>query len=87
MRVNGRTLRPSTLPERRLLLSLGTAALRVPRDQNPFQVARRLRRLANGQGDDMIFARTLAQKTNKHVPPRPSPDLDSPFPIEPSTHA
>lgn len=46
MRINGRILRPATLAERRLLLSLGSSFYRVPRSENPFIVARRLRRLA-----------------------------------------
>lgn len=51
MRIQGRVLRPSNLAERRLLLSLGVdtvAGLRVPRDENPFQIARRIRRIAAG---------------------------------------
>lgn len=86
MRINGRTLRPSTLAERRLLLSLGTDALRVPRDMNPFTVARRLRRAARGQSPDQDFARELAaSKMKKKLGevPLPSPDLDLPEPVCP----
>lgn len=46
MRINGRILRPATLAERRLLLSLGSPFLKVPRHLNPFILARRLRRAA-----------------------------------------
>jgi hypothetical protein len=85
MRVNGRTLRPSTLAERRLLISLGTGALRVPRNMNPFTVARRLRRAAKGVTPDHDFARDLAAKMKKNPAdaPVPSPDLDRPEPILP----
>jgi hypothetical protein len=48
----GRTLRPSNLAERRLLLSsLGTNAIRVPRSVNPYVLARRLERAAKGHPD------------------------------------
>jgi hypothetical protein len=85
MRVNGRTLRPSTMAERRLLISLGTAALRVPRTMNPFTVARRLRRAAKGVTPDHDFARDLAAKMKKTPGevPSPSPDLDRPEPVVP----
>jgi hypothetical protein len=89
MRVNGRTLRPSTLAERRLLISLGTDALRVPRNMNPFTVARRLRRAAKGVTPDHDFARDLAAKMKKipgDIPvPSPSPDLPEPAIPDPAT--
>ena len=89
MRVNGRTLRPSTLAERRLLISLGTTALRVPRNMNPFTVARRLRRAAKGVTPDHEFARDLAAKMQKNPGdvPHPSPDVDQPEPIQPDPAA
>ena len=40
MRITGRILRPSTLAERRLLLSIGQPIVRVPRGVNPYLVAR-----------------------------------------------
>lgn len=85
MRINGRTLRPSTLAERRLLLSLGTDALRIPRDMNPFTVARRLRRAARAQSPDHDFARELSAKMKKKPGdvPLPSPGLDLPEPVSP----
>ncbi|WP_438040214.1 hypothetical protein [Sorangium sp. So ce128] len=84
MRINGRTLRPSTLAERRLLLSLGTASLRVPRSMNPFAVARRLRRAALGNSPDHEFARDLVKaKKRPDQLPVPSPDLDLPEPTNP----
>ena len=86
MRINGRILRPSNLSERRLLLSLGTDALRVPRDLNPFSVARRLSRAAKGATPDNDFARTLvarAAQKNPFYVPSPSPDMDVPDPVGP----
>jgi hypothetical protein len=87
MRINGRTLRPSNLAERRLLLSFGTDALRVPRNMNPFTVARRLRRAARGDSPDHDFARGLARNARKPFGdvPNPSPDLDLPEPVLPDT--
>ncbi len=90
MRVCGRTLRPSTMAERRLLISLGTDALRVPRNMNPFTVARRLSRAAKGVTPDHDFARDLAAKMKKKNPgdvPVPSPDLDRPEPALPDPAA
>lgn len=56
MRIQGRTLRPSTLAERTLLLSsLGTQALRVPRAANPYLIARRLERAAKSDNPDILF--------------------------------
>jgi hypothetical protein len=88
MRINGRTLRPSTMAERRLLTSLGTDALRVPRNMNPFTVARRLRRLAKGITPEHEFARDLVAKMKRRSPgdvPVPSPDLDGPEPVVPES--
>lgn len=87
MRINGRTLRPSNLAERRLLLSFGANPLRVPRDMNPFTVARRLRRAARGTSPDHDFVRELALKARKPFGdvPTPSPDLDLPEPAFPET--
>lgn len=80
MRINGRTLRASDLRERRVLVSLGidpVRGLRVPRTQNPYQVARCIRRLARAQTDDMMFLRHVVA-ANRRRDPRPSPDLDVP---------
>jgi hypothetical protein len=56
MRIQGRTLRPSNLAERRLLLSsLGTQTVRVPRKTNPYLIARRLERAAKGNNPDILF--------------------------------
>ncbi len=62
MRINGRVLRPSTLAERRFLLSLGLSSLRVPRRMNPYVVARRVGRAAAGAGDDVLLARELVER-------------------------
>ena len=89
MRVNGRMLRPSTLAERRLLFSLGTSTLRVPRSMNPFTVARRLGRAAKGVTPDHDFARDLVfrMKKNPGDVPTPSPDIDRPEPVQPDPAA
>lgn len=49
MRIAGRILRPATLAERRLLLTLGLSLVRIDRRANPFIVARKLRRAARNQ--------------------------------------
>lgn len=70
MRICGRLLRPSTLVERRLLLSFfGTSAVRIPRSQNIFAVARRIERYLK-KNDDVLFFKKLAAR-----PPRPMPPL------------
>lgn len=74
MRINGRLLRASTLAERRVLKTLGVDALRVPRSHNPYQVARRLTRLARG-GEDLAFLRGLVPH-RPHAVPAPSPEPD-----------
>lgn len=69
MRINGRLLRPSSLAERRTMLSLGlTTTFRCPRRENPYAVARRLRRLAEGKDIDTHFLRQLAQKSTPAGP-------------------
>ena len=80
MRIQGRLLRPATLAERRLLLSLGVASLRVPRKLNPFQVARVVRRVALGPAEDMKLLRSLARRPLVPVVAVPSPSVDTPVP-------
>ena len=75
-RINGRVIRPATLSERRLLLSLGSPDLRVPRGTNPFVVARRLAREARSQTPDLLFVREVVRRSHKPSRPRPSPDVD-----------
>ncbi|MBI2393704.1 MAG: hypothetical protein HYV09_29290 [Deltaproteobacteria bacterium] len=82
MRINGRTLRASDLRERRVLIALGvdpTLGLRVPRSENPYAVARTIRRLAR-DNDDVRFLKMIVRK-NKTREPRPSPDVDQPMPL------
>lgn len=62
MRINGRILRPATLAERRLLLSLGCVFLRVPRALNPFILARRLRRAAANKENLGLLRDSLARR-------------------------
>lgn len=83
MRINGRTLRPSDLAERRVLLALGVnpvLGLKVPRTENPYMIARRIRRIAAAQNEDMQVLRALVSNS-KHREPRPNPELDVPTPI------
>jgi len=81
-RITGRTIRPSTLSERRILLSLGTPALRVARRHNVYVVARKLARAARGVSPDLLFVRDVVS----HKPPRPKPEEppreSKPRPIE-----
>jgi len=76
MRIQGRTLRPSNLAERRLLLSsLGTQALRVPRTANPYLIARRLERAAKGNNPDILFVcDVLNRRGNRTRPATKLPD-------------
>jgi hypothetical protein len=79
MRIQGRTLRASDLRERRVLLAIGidpVVGLRVPRSENPFAVARTIKRLAR-DNDDITFLKMIA-KRNKTPEPRPSPEMDVP---------
>ena len=79
MRILGRTLRASDLRERRVLIALGVdpvVGLRVPRSENPFAVARTIKRLAR-DNDDITFLKMIARK-NKTPEPRPSPGMDVP---------
>lgn len=85
MRIQGRLLRYSTLAERRLLLSLGVVALRVPRRLNPFSVARAISKAARGAPEDMKLLRTLARHQlarTSHRPLEPTPGVDTPTPGE-----
>lgn len=60
MRICGRVLRPSNLAERRLLLGhFGVHTIRVPRSQNPFAIARRIRRLLSSA--EFALLRELAR--------------------------
>ena len=75
MRIRGRSLRPSTLAERRLMLGhFGTDCIRVPRTLNPFAVARRIRRLACNE--ELSFMHSLACRMKKFNAPPVSPDVD-----------
>ncbi len=76
MRINGRLLRYSTLAERRFMLgTLGVHEIRVPRSQNPYALARRLRRLVE-KNESVDFFRSLITRKN-NIPPM-TPDVDTP---------
>lgn len=74
MRISGRVLRPSNLAERRLMLSMGVHSIRIPRNQNPYVVARRLARAARCDTEDHRFLRSLIEAERRE--PRPSPEGD-----------
>ena len=77
MRVCGRSLRPSTLAERRLFLGhFGTSFIRVPRTQNPYAVARKIRRLV--MNAELSFLYDLVRRSKKYAVPPVSPDVDMP---------
>lgn len=81
MRIQGRLLRPSTLAERRLLLGyFGMSCIRVPRSQNPFVWARRLRRVAVNQ-DIASLKAIVGRNKNEPILPPVSPDVDVPEPL------
>ena len=63
MRIQGRQLRASNLAERRVLKSLGTDVLRVPRKLNPFAVARHIRKIASGTGGNLPELRTMLARS------------------------
>lgn len=68
MRIQGRTLHPATLAERRVLKSLGHDMLRIRRGINPFVVARQVRKIALGLGGDLPALRSLLKKNAPPVP-------------------
>ncbi len=79
MRIQGRTLRPSNLAERRVILSLGLDHLnfRVRRGINPFVVARHVRKLASGVGGDRPALKALLAKNLQRERPTELPDSTS----------
>lgn len=85
MRINGRVLRPSTLAERRLLLTtFGTAIFRVPRSMNPFSVARRMRRLA--LNEELAYFVALGRRARCRADQLANPEPDSPDPRDDADH-
>ena len=81
MRINGRTLRYSTLAERRMFKAVGIDAVRVPRSLNPYAVARQLSRLAKNQGLDAEMLAKLVARSKVQHPPVHGPGIDMPEPI------
>lgn len=78
MRINGRLLRPSSLAERRVMLSLGlSTTFRCPRSENPYALARRLRRLAEGKNTDAEYIRRIGKQKRPHTSPPQLPDSRS----------
>lgn len=73
VRIRGRRLYPSTMAQRRLMLSLGSYPFYVPRGISPFLVARKLVRAAQGQGQELLFLREVLAKGRK---PASAPSRD-----------
>jgi hypothetical protein len=80
MRIQGRILRASNLAERRVLKSLGTDVLRVPRKLNPFAVARHIRKIASGTGGNLPQLRAALAK----APARQPSSTGAPTPFSPN---
>ncbi len=59
MRIRGRRLYPSTLSERRVMMSLGGTPLYTPRGVSPYLLARRVTRAAMGESGDFGFVRDV----------------------------
>jgi hypothetical protein len=72
MRIQGRTLRPSTLEERRLLLTLGLDKLRVQRGTNPFALVRKIQKVARGSRLEMLLIHALANTPVARASPTPA---------------
>lgn len=62
IRIRGRRIYPSTLAERRVLLSLGAYPFYVPRGVSPYLVARKVARVALGQSPDLVMLREVLAK-------------------------
>lgn len=73
-RIRGRRIYPSTLSERRVLMSLGAYPLYCPRGVSPYLVARKIVRVAEGQAQDLAMLRdVLAKSTKRPLPAQPAP--------------
>lgn len=81
--------RPSTLAERRLLLSLGAPALHVPRAENPYRVARRIEHVAKARSPDWELFRSIARRAIHRDLPGPGGDTPLPpdWPLHPGREA
>ena len=77
MRIRGRTLRPSTLAERRLMLAFGVPFIRAPRNVNPYVLARRFSRAARCETPDHLFVRDVISRSRPWPEPKPSPETDT----------
>jgi len=73
-RTRGRRIYPSTINERRVLMSLGAYPMYCPRGLSPYLVARKVTRVALGQSPDLVLLRdVLARAARKPSTPRPEP--------------
>lgn len=64
-RLRGRRLYPSTMAQRRMLLSLGSYPLYVPRGVSPYLVARKLARAASADAPEVSFVRELLERRHR----------------------
>ena len=87
MRIRGRTIRASTMAERRLMATFGVDCIRVPRGTNPFIVARRFARAARCQTPDHLFVREVIDGSKPWPKPKPSPEPDTTEPVGEETGA
>lgn len=78
MRINGRLLRYSTIAERRILKSFGVDFLKVPRDANPFAVARSIRRMAKQGTQEAELVRRLVEQDRRRNSTGRSPTTEEP---------
>jgi len=78
-RIHGRTIRPSNLAERRVLLSIGVDCLRVPRSENPFVAMRMLKRLASSNTPDILGLRKMIEIDRERRPSLPMPPAELPY--------
>ena len=77
MRIRGRTIRPSTLAERRLMTAFGVEYIHCPRNINPFILARRFRRAAALNTPDHRFLKEVIERSRPWPTPEPSPEPDT----------
>lgn len=67
VRIVGRTLRPGCINTRRLFLGLlGVDVIRVPRNENPFSLARRIRRYLHNE--DLLHLKRLVRRRKATAP-------------------
>ena len=76
-RCRGRRIYPSNLRERRMLLSLGSYPLYVPRGISPYVIARKLARAAGADAPEVSFVRELLARRRSKPASEPQPQVCS----------